>query len=275
MAEPKVILITGASSGMGLEASLQLAAQGHIVYASMRNLDKQTEIVNRASTSNISVTTLLLDVTQPDTIDAAVTKILEEQNKIDVLINNAGFGQLGALETLTIAQVKQELDTNFIGAIRCIQAVLPTMRSNKSGTIVNISSVAGIIGFPYGTVYGSTKFALEGLSEGLAQELLPWNINVRIVEPGPVATNFNKDMKFGERELADNPYTEKQKAFKEQMSSMQDMSISQTAEEAAKAIVDAATNENSALFRFPTSDWVGELVGKKLKDIYELSSMIS
>ncbi len=268
----KVIMITGAGSGMGMEAALQLAQLGHAVYPTLRNIEKLSELESKASSLSLAMTAYQVDVTQPETISEAIIAILDKEGRIDVLINNAGFGQMGALERVTIAQMKEQLDTNLLGAIRCIQAVLPTMRSQNSGTIVNVSSLAGVIGFPYGSVYGMSKFALEGLSEGLAQEILAWNIKVRLVEPGPVITNFQTSTRAGTRVLASNPYEDQEKAVDEGLLKMMESSIAQTAEEAAKAIVDAATNDDASLFRFPTSDWVTERVKNKFVDPFELNA---
>ena len=204
----KIILITGCSSGMGLEAALLLAGKGHKVYATLHNLDSEKKVQECAKKAGCEVTCLELDVTKPATIKKAVETIIKNDGKIDVLINNAGFGVVGALDTLSEEDLKKQFDVNFYGYVRCIQAVLPHMRKQKSGTIVNVTSIAGIYGFAFMPAYVSTKFAIEGLSETLQAEVKDFGIQVKVVEPGPVATSFAKDMIKGSRDPNENPYAE-------------------------------------------------------------------
>jgi len=269
--DKKVILITGASSGIGLHSALQLAVKEHIVYATMRDLAKKTEVDAKAKETKVALKYAQLDVTDPSSIQNAVNSILDAEKRIDVLINNAGFGQMGALEKVSIAEHKKQLDVNYLGTIRCIQAVLPTMRKQKSGTIVNVTSVAGFIGFPLGTAYGASKFAVEGLSEGLAIELAPWNIKVRLVEPGPVATQFNDSAAWGTKPIpgGEDPYKEQHDAMIKQFQVMDEQSSTQEPSEAAKAVVDASLSKEP-FFRFQTSDWVAEMAKKKLAEPLEL-----
>jgi NAD(P)-dependent dehydrogenase (short-subunit alcohol dehydrogenase family) len=131
-----------------------------------------------------------MDVDQCSSVKKAIKKIFDEEKRIDILINNAGYGLFGALEDFTIEDIKKQFETNFFGAIRTIQQVLPIMRSQRSGNIVNISSISGLIGFPASSVYASSKFALEGMSESLSYEVEPYGINVILIEPGVINTNF-------------------------------------------------------------------------------------
>ncbi len=181
----KTILITGASSGIGEATAKHFQANGWNVVATMRNTDSAGDL---AELDNVQVQRL--DVTDPGSIAAAVAAGIDRFGKIDVLLNNAGYGAYGALEAFSMERIRRQFDTNVIGLMEVTKAVLPHMRSNRAGTIINISSIGGQITFPLGTLYHGTKFAVEGLSESLHYELEPLGIHVRIVEPGMIKTNF-------------------------------------------------------------------------------------
>jgi NAD(P)-dependent dehydrogenase (short-subunit alcohol dehydrogenase family) len=266
----KIILITGCSSGMGLEAALLLAGKGHKVYATLHKLDSESTVQECAKKAGCGITCLELDVTKPATIKKAVDTIIKNDGKIDVLINNAGFGVAGAVETLTIEEFQKQFDVNYFGTLRCIQEVLPYMRKQKSGRIINVSSIAGIFGFSFMSAYVSTKFALEGMSETLQVELKSHGIDVKIVEPGPVATNFNKDMIKGTRKLNENPYDKAIDKFFESIGGM--LKDGQTSKDAAQAYVDAV-EDTAGQFRFQTSKDAEAIVAKKLKDPKGFSEM--
>ena len=183
--ENKTILITGASSGIGKETTRLFHDKGWNVIATMRSPEKETEL---AQLDNVLVTRL--DVTDSSSIDAAVAKGLERFGSIDVLLNNAGYGAYGPLELFPMEKIERQFDTNVIGLLAVTKAVIPHMRAQDSGTIVNISSIGGQMTFPLGTLYHGTKFAVEGLSESLHFELEPLGIKVKIVEPGMIATDF-------------------------------------------------------------------------------------
>ncbi len=181
----KAILITGASSGIGEATARHFQANGWNVIATMRAPLEDSAL---ADLDNVLVTRL--DVTDAASISAAVAAGIEKFGKIDVLLNNAGYGAYGALEAFTMERIRRQFDTNVIGLLEVTKAVLTHMRQNRSGTIINISSIGGQITFPLGTLYHGTKFAVEGLSEALHYELEPLGIRVRIVEPGMIKTNF-------------------------------------------------------------------------------------
>lgn len=181
----KTILITGASSGIGETTAKHFQANGWNVIATMRDPSKDSAL---SDLDNVFVTRL--DVTDAASIPAAVAAGIARFGKIDVLLNNAGYGAYGALEAFTMERIRRQFDTNVIGLLEVTKAVLPHMRENRSGTIINISSIGGQITFPLGTLYHGTKFAVEGLSEALHYELEPLGIRVRIVEPGMIKTNF-------------------------------------------------------------------------------------
>ena len=181
----KTILVTGASSGIGEATAHHFQANGWNVIATMRDPAKGDTF---ADLDNVLVTRL--DVTDAASIPAAVSAGITRFGKIDVLLNNAGYGAYGALEAFTMERIRRQFDTNVIGLLEVTRAVLPHMRENRSGTIINISSIGGQITFPLGTLYHGTKFAVEGLSEALHYELEPLGIRVRIVQPGMIRTNF-------------------------------------------------------------------------------------
>lgn len=181
----KTILITGASSGIGKATAELFQSKGWNVAATMRNPKTGSELGKHESTL-----VTRLDVTETDSIVEAIEKTIARFGKIDVLLNNAGYGAYGALEAFPIERIRRQFDTNVIGLLEVTKAVLPHMRRNQSGTIINISSIGGQITFPLGSLYHGTKFAVEGLSESLHYELEPLGIRVRIVEPGMIKTDF-------------------------------------------------------------------------------------
>lgn len=179
MTNSKVILLTGSSSGIGEAAALQLARAGHSVYG-----------ISRKRQTNPHFTGIIADITKKEQIQKAVDTVFKKEGRIDVLINNAGMGIGGAIEDFSPEEAKRQLETNFFGHLQMIQRVLPIMRKQKSGKIINVSSLAGIFGIPYQGLYTASKFALEGLSESLQIELLPFGIQVVLVEPGDIQTGF-------------------------------------------------------------------------------------
>jgi NAD(P)-dependent dehydrogenase (short-subunit alcohol dehydrogenase family) len=183
--------------GIGFETSLLLARNGFFTYATMRNLGKSNKIIELKQKEKLPLEVLKLDVADDKSVKEAIEKIANEQETIDVLVNNAGYGLLGPLEELSIEEFKEQFEANVFGVIRVTQSVLPIMRMQRHGTIVNISSVAGRMGFPLTPAYVSSKFALEGLSESMAYELEHFGIKVILIEPGVIKTNFDNNLKIG------------------------------------------------------------------------------
>ena len=204
----KVALVTGSSSGIGFETSLALARNGYHTFATMRNLGKDEKIKQIIEKEDLSIEIVELDVDNEESVNQAIKTISEKKDRIDVLVNNAGYGMWGTVEDVSLDEFKQQFETNFFSIIRLIQKVAPIMRKQGSGNIVNISSVAGRIGFPVSPAYISSKFALEGLSESLRFELMPFGINVIIIEPGVIKTNFFDSMKLSEKSQQDSTYKE-------------------------------------------------------------------
>ncbi|HAS32972.1 MAG: short-chain dehydrogenase/reductase [Microbacterium sp.] len=180
-----VALVTGASSGIGLATALALLERGWAVYGGARRVDRMGAI------SDAGGTTIELDVTDEASTTAAVDRILGERGRIDVLVNNAGYGSYGALEDVPLDEARRQFDVNIFGLARLTQLVLPTMRQLGRGRIINISSIGAHIYEPLGSWYHATKFAVEGLSDSLRLELAPHGIDVVIVQPGPVRTEWN------------------------------------------------------------------------------------
>src|SRR5918996_5492514 len=192
-----VAVVTGSSSGIGYETSLLMARNGFFTYATMRSTDKSNKIIDLIRNEKLPLEVLRLDVTDDKSVKEAIERIANEQGRIDVLVNNAGYALLGPLEELSIQEFKEQFEANVFGVIRVTQSVLPIMRKQRNGTIVNISSVAGRIGFPLTPAYVSSKFALEGLSESMAYELEQFGIKVILIEPGIIKTNFDNNLKIG------------------------------------------------------------------------------
>ncbi len=197
----KVALITGSSSGIGLETALALARDGFHTYASMRDLKKSGEIEYAAKKESLKINTIELDVNSEDSIVTAIKKISSEKGRIDVLVNNAGYGQFGCTEDVSIDDFRKQFETNFFSIVRIIQETSPIMRKQRSGIIVNVSSVVGRMGLPGSSAYISTKFALEGLSECLRYELGQFGIKTTLIEPGVIKTNFFDSMKVPESRI--------------------------------------------------------------------------
>lgn len=203
----KVALVTGSSSGIGLETVLALARDGYHTFASMRDVGKSGELEHAAKKENLSINVIELDVNKEESIVATIKKIISDNKRLDVLVNNAGYGQFGCTEDVSVDDFRKQFETNFFSIVKIIQEVAPIMRNQKSGIIVNISSVAGRIGLPGSSAYISTKFALEGLSECLRYELGQFGIKTTLIEPGVIKTNFFNSMKVPESN-ADPKYKE-------------------------------------------------------------------
>src|SRR5215831_11677770 len=202
----RVAVVTGTSSGIGQETSLTLARNGFLTYATMRNLNKKENIKSVAEKENLPVKIMMLDVTDDRSVNNTIQSITNETSRIDVLVNNAGYGLMGAFEDLLMDEIKAQFETNLFGLIRTTQAVLPIMRKQNSGFIVNISSGAGRFGYPGASAYVSTKFAVEGLTESISYELEPFGIKVILIEPGFIKTNFQQAMIRSQH--PDSPYSQ-------------------------------------------------------------------
>jgi NAD(P)-dependent dehydrogenase (short-subunit alcohol dehydrogenase family) len=256
----KVALVTGSSSGIGFETSLMLARAGFNTYASMRNLEKSKNLTEIAKKEKLPLQVVQLDVNNDGSVKDAIVKILKADQRIDVLINNAGYGLFGSVEDTSIEEIKAQFETNFFGVVRVTQQVLPLMRRQNSGTIVNVSSVGGRIGLPALSAYHSTKFALEGLSESIAFELEPFGIRVVIIEPGVIRTNILNSSSSAKKALdPKSPYFSLSQKLNDNFKSMMESELSSPPEEVAKVILQAVTSENPQL-RYSVGDDAANLI---------------
>ena len=244
--QKKIALVTGSSSGIGYETALLLARNGFHTCATMRNTEKSESLRKIAEKEKLPIRFVQLDVDDDDSVDRAIREIEKELGKIDVLINNAGYGLVGGFEDLAPDEIRQQFETNLFGVIRVIQRVLPGMRTRRNGIIVNISSGAGIVGFPCMSGYVSTKFALEGLSESIAHELLPFGIKVIIIEPGVIKTDFVRNSVTSKRALNESSaYFDILGKIRENLILMQEHATSPA--DVAKIIFDAINHREPNL----------------------------
>ncbi len=242
----RVAVVTGSSSGIGHETSLTLARNRFLTYATMRSLDKGENIKSLAEKEKLPLKTVQLDVTDGISVKNAIQSITAEANRIDVLVNNAGYAVVGAFEDCSMEEIKAQYETNLFGVIRVTQAVLPIMRKQNSGIIVNMSSGAGRIAIPIQSAYVSTKFAIEGLSESMAYELEPFGIKVVLVEPGFIKTNIGNNIVTAKKSQdANSPYsqlTEKMVSFIEH-----GLEAGSPSDVVAKVVLKAVRSENPNL----------------------------
>jgi short-subunit dehydrogenase len=248
MQDQKVAIVTGSSSGIGFETSLTLARNGFHTYATMRNMEgeKSKPLTEVAKNENLQLRAIELDVDNDKSVIDAINTIVEERERIDVLINNAGYALGGALEDSSMDEIKAQFETNFFGAVRATKAVLPVMRRQGAGKIVNITSMGGRIAIPLSSSYHGSKFALEGLSESIRYELEPFGIKVILIEPGAVGSNFWKNIKIAKSSSDSNsPYTQFGNKILKAYEQMEQNTISPSV--VAKTILDAVTSNNPQL----------------------------
>ena len=265
MNEKRVVIVTGSSSGIGFETCLMLARNGLTTYATMRDLHKSSMLRSIADKEKIPLRCVQLDVTDDMSVKQAIETILNESHNIDILINNAGYGLSGALEDLLIDEIKLQFDTNFFGLIRATQSVLPIMRNQRSGIIVNISSGLGRFGIATSSAYASSKFAVEGLTESMSYELEPFGIKTILIEPGIIKTNFIKAAVLAQKSKDPNsPYFQFMNNMDEGMKKL--IENSESPEYVARVVLDAINDSNPKL-RY--------LAGKDVEHIMEIKNKIS
>jgi NAD(P)-dependent dehydrogenase (short-subunit alcohol dehydrogenase family) len=265
MNEKRVAIVTGSSSGIGFEISLMLARNGLTTYATMRDLHKSSALRSIADKEKIPLRCVQLDVTDDMSVKQAFETIVNESHNIDILVNNAGYGLSGALEDLLINEIKLQFDTNFFGLIRATQAVLPIMRNQRSGIIVNISSGLGRFGIATSSAYASSKFAVEGLTESMSYELEPFGIKTILVEPGIIKTNFIKAAVLAQKSKDPNsPYFQFMNNMDKGMKKL--IENSESPEYVARVVLDAINDRNPKL-RY--------LAGKDVEHIMEIKNKMS
>ncbi|MGD0737238.1 MAG: SDR family oxidoreductase [Terracidiphilus sp.] len=197
------IVVTGTSKGIGLTTALTLARAGHTVYATMRNPGRAPELAETAAKEGLPMHVLAMDVDSDESVTAGFAAIAAQAGEIDVLVNNAGIARGGSTEELPMADFRAVMETNYFGALRCIKEVIPQMRKRRSGVIINVTSVAGKLSTTPFAAYAASKFALEALSESLAQEMKLFDVHVAIVEPGVIDTPMANEI---EPPIAPNLY---------------------------------------------------------------------
>lgn len=268
----KIALVTGSSSGIGLETSLTLARNGYHTFASMRNVSKSEKIVENAKKENLPVEVIELDVDNEKSIVEVIKKIISEKGRLDVLVNNAGFGQFGVTEDVSVDDFKKQFNTNFFSIVRIIQEIAPIMRKQKSGIIVNISSVVGRLGLPGSPAYISSKFALEGFSECLRYELGQFGIKTTLIEPGVIKTNFFDSMKIPESKI-DPKYKEMTENILSGLKMMVELGTSPS--QVANTVIKAITDEEILPRYSVGSDAAMFLEAKKTKTDLEFERFMS
>jgi NAD(P)-dependent dehydrogenase (short-subunit alcohol dehydrogenase family) len=268
-----VAVVTGSSGGIGLATALALARNGYLTYATMRNLAKRDSIQSVADKQHLSIRTVQLDVTNESSVKNAIQSILSASGRIDLLVNNAGYGLTGAFEDIEIDEITALYETNVFGVIRVTQAVLPSMRKQRSGRIINISSGAGRIGYPGGSAYVSSKFALEGLSESMAFEVEQFGIKIVLVEPGFVRTNFADNIVIARKAQEPNSHYSQ---MMQKMSSNRDRMLenSSDADLVAAVVVEAATAKEPNLRYLAGKDVQQMVAAKKSMSDEEFHKMV-
>lgn len=235
-----VVLITGSSTGFGKLAALEFARRGDTVYASMRNTAKGDALLAEAKAANLAVNVIALDVANRASVDAAVAGVIKEAGRIDVLVSNAGIGIHGPIEDCDDDEIHAVLETNVLGVIRAARAVAPHMRAQKSGTIINVGSLAGKVSAPFGGVYSASKHAVEALSDSLYFELHPFGVRVVVVEPGGFETEFGANRILARRFNEGSPYVEFEQRFNASSSKLPGADQRESAQKVADVIVEAA-----------------------------------
>ncbi|GGO95466.1 SDR family oxidoreductase [Stakelama pacifica] len=249
---PKTILITGASSGLGRASARLFHAKGWNVIATMRSPEHETELIEL---DNVLVTRL--DVEEPSSIEGAVAAGIEAFGQIDVLLNNAGYGAYGPLEATPSDEIRRQFDVNLFGMIEATKALLSHFRHNRSGTIVNISSMGGRVAFPLGTLYHASKYAVEGFSEALSYEVAPFGVRIKLVEPGQIATDFaGRSLAFSN----DETLIEYQPTVAQVMKAFGELTASASPAEVIAEIVYAAATDTTDRLRFEAGEDAQQLL---------------
>jgi NAD(P)-dependent dehydrogenase (short-subunit alcohol dehydrogenase family) len=263
MSNQKVAVVTGSSSGIGYETALTLARNGFQTYATMRNLLKRSGIESAAAKEGLPVHVVALDVADDNSVKNAIQQIVSKTGRIDVLVNNAGYALVGAFEDLSMDEMKAQFETNLFGVVRVTQAVLPTMRNQRSGIIVNVSTMGGRVAFPGISAYHGSKFALEGLTESIAYELESFGIKVILIEPGYIKTNFAAAIVTAKKaQDPDSPYSPLMKSMLKMGEKM--MENGSSPESVAKVILDAISTEQPRL-RYLAGDDVEATIEARTK----------
>jgi NAD(P)-dependent dehydrogenase (short-subunit alcohol dehydrogenase family) len=248
MSGQRIVVVTGSSSGIGFETSLLLAKSGFYTYATVHKLEGEgsRQIIDIAKKEKLPLEIVQLDVNSDESVTDTINSIVKKHNRIDVIVNNAGYALGGALEETSMDEIRKQFETNFFGAVRVMRAAIPFMRSQRSGKIVNITSMGGRISIPLSTFYHGSKFALERVSESLQYELEPFGIKMILIEPGAVGSNFWKSIKIANGATSPNsPYTQLADNMSKTFKKMEENAMHPS--EVAKTILDVVTSDDPQL----------------------------
>lgn len=265
MADPSVAVVTGTSSGIGLWTAVGLAQAGWSVVATMRDVRRSDPLLEAAGSAADRITVLPLDVTDHPAASLLIDKVATDRGGVAVLVNNAGRGSVGTLEQLDDAALQQQLDVNYLSVAALTRLVLPVMRAAGSGRIITVTSVGGVVGQPFADAYCGAKFAVEGLMQSLAPVVARFGVDVSIVEPAAVGSDFVRNTGVGDRGTdADDPYGDLLAAYLRR--SEQAFAAAQHPREAAAVVVEAATT-TTPKFRWQTSAGAAAFAGLSLTDL--------
>jgi NAD(P)-dependent dehydrogenase (short-subunit alcohol dehydrogenase family) len=241
------VLITGCSSGFGLLTSLLFARKGDTVFATMRDPSRGRELERIRDDEKLPIEILKLDVTDEASVQPAVAEVLGKAGRIDVLVNNAGIGQRGPIEETDDDEQHEVFETNYFGALRVARAVAPSMREQRSGTIVNVSSLAGVVTAPYQGTYSASKKALEAASEALYYELHPFGVRVLIIEPGGFETNIENTRRLARRFTEGSPYADLARRFEASLEKLPAAAVRADPQIVADCIYNAVNDKQPKL----------------------------
>ena len=261
-----VALVTGTSSGMGLHTAVELARRGLVVVATMRDTSRATALTEAAAQAGVEVDVRALDVTDHEAARACVDGVLADHGRLDVLVNNAGRGAVATAEQLSLDEIRDQLEVNYLGPVALTKLVLPQMRAAGSGTVLTVTSVGGAVGQPFADAYCGAKFAVEGFMQSLAVVMLAHGVHVSVIEPAAVASDFVGNVARPESPAttdASDPYAAQLDAYLARSAGA--FANAQTSRDAAVAIADAATSTDYR-FRWQTSEGATAFVGMSLAD---------
>ncbi len=265
----KVAIITGASAGLGLTTSIVLAKHGYQVYATMRKLERKAALLQEAEAAQVAIHLQQLDVSNPASVQQAIEAIIAKEGRIDILINNAGAGFAKGIEQVSETDMQWLTDLNYFGVVRCCKAVLPHMRKQKSGHIINITSVGGLVGQPFSELYCASKFAVEGFTESLAT-ILPkfFGIKISLIEPGSIDTGLAKSAALSTLDSSwlldeNDEYALLFRRYlarcKKRGQTKTDAAISHQSAQAVAEVILAVINQDDPPLRVRTSEWAEDL----------------
>lgn len=260
-----VVLITGTSSGIGLATAIQAARAGHQVVATMRDTSRAANLHTAASDAGVEVDVRQLDVTDEDSVAAAVNSVISDYGRLDAVVNNAGAGHLGTVETDSVDNFRRVMEVNFFGVVQVTKAAMPHLRAS-AGRLITITSVGGVVGQPFNEAYCAAKFAVEGMMESLAPVAAQQGVTVTVVEPGAVASEFVANVGVDRDKVLDTagPYVASLKGYLDRTGTS--FSGAQSPADAATIVVSALTDDKPP-FRMQTSDWATQFTGVKLADL--------